>query len=250
MYTLSSSKKPKYSNSIKRRNTELPKKMSQNKTHFNAGETIYTLHDLPQDMISQIIGRGGSTIKKLQRGLNPNIRFDFTSNKETKTADAMIFVNSRGRGVTIADADKARDAFLGLISDIEEEQRKYDHKILEQRWKLTPTQKWAVGRIIGPRGANIKDLLRGSSLTLDIDDAGENAFLQLRPQKRHYKISHEEATNAVNRFEARLKSLLTPKAGAKPRVTYERVTINRAGMNWNMVREIQHPLWNLDDCRC
>ena len=223
--------------------------MSQ-KTHFNAGETIYTLHDLPQDMISKIIGRGGSTIKKLQRELNPNIRFDFTSNMETKTADAMIFVNSRGRRVTVADANKARDAFLGLISDIEEEQRKYDHKILDQRWKLAPTHKWALGRIIGPRGANIKDLLRGSSLTLDVNDFSDDTILQLKPIKSHYKISREEANNAVNRFEARLKSLLTPKEGVKPRVTYERVIINRAGMDWNMLRQVEHPLWNLEDCRC
>ena len=224
--------------------------MSQNKTHFNAGETIYTLHDLPQNMISQIIGKGGSTIKKLQRGLNPNIRFDFTSNREIKTADAMIFVNSRGRRVSSEDAYKARDALLALVSDIEEEELKYDHKILDQRWKLTPTQQWAVGRIIGPRGTNIKELLRGSSLTLDVDDKGNDTILQLKPQKSYYKINREDAINAVNRFEARLKSLLTPKPDAKPRVTYERVTINRAGMDWNMLREIQHPLWNMEDCRC
>ena len=224
--------------------------MSKSNGTFSAGETIYTLRDLPQEMVSKIIGRRGVNIQGLKQGLHPSIQFDFVSNKNTRTSDVRIFVSGRGRGIPEEEGHKAIDALNHRIEQIEEEERAYQHNLLDQRWKIGAADQWAVGRIIGPKGANIKQLMRNTDLRLDISDREGVTYLQLKPVKNWKKIHVDEATEGIQRLERRLKELLTPRPGATPKVTFEKVIIRRAGMDWEMAKQIEHPLWTLESCRC
>ena len=67
--------------------------MSKSNGTFSAGETIYTLRDLPQEMVSKIIGRRGVNIQGLKKGLHSSIQFDFVTNKNTRTVKTLAKKN-------------------------------------------------------------------------------------------------------------------------------------------------------------